>query len=316
MKDPYLYFLKRLVFAIHKLLLKLGIQMIPAGYYSPVPNLMELKKSRNLWAKKSELPGVFIDLEDQIKNLKNITSKYCNEWKDNKIYEEGVRGGFGPGFGYIEAQALHSVVRYYKPRRIVEVGSGVSTYCSFSALQMNKDEGRKVKITAIEPYPYQALKRLIEENNNMELVNNKVQEVPLEFFETLDGNDLLFIDSSHTVKIGSDVNYLILEVLPRLKSGVLVHFHDISLPYDYQKNTLQTYYHRSETSLLRAFLIHNRTVEILFCMSMLHHCCQEELKQIFPDYNPENLVNGLNDSFKPSKDEHFPSSIYIKIKKT
>lgn len=295
----------------------MGIQMIPAGYYSPVPNLMELRKERELWAKKSELPGVFIDLEDQIKNLKKISSKYSNEWKGNKIYKEGIHGGFGPGFGYIEAQALHSVVRYYKPQRIVEVGSGVSTYCSLSALQINKEEGKEGKITAIEPYPYQTLEELIDKNNNIELVKKKVQEVPLEFFQSLDEHDLLFIDSSHTVKIGSDVNYLILEVLPRLKSGVLVHFHDISLPYDYQKNTLQTYYHRSETSLLRAFLIHNRAVEILFCMSMLHHCFQEELRKIFPEYNPERLVDGLNEtgSFKPVINGHFPSSIYLKIKK-
>lgn len=316
MKNSLLYIFKRIFFSIHKIGLKCGIQIIPAHYYSPIPNLVELRNFKEIWAKKSELPGIDINLDDQIKNLKIICSNFQNEFEGNKIYKKGVENKFGPGFGYIEAQALHSIIRYHKPRIVIEVGSGVSTYCSFSALNINEEEENKYELIAIEPFPYSALKDLIKRNKNVYLFKKRIQEVPVEFFDKLGENDLLFIDSSHTVKTGSDVNYLILEVLPRLNPGVIVHFHDISLPYDYQKNALKTFHHRSETSLLRAFLIQNKAVEIIFCMSMLHHERQEELKEIFPEYNPERLVNGLNDEnpFKSAKDKHFPSSIYLKIK--
>lgn len=313
MREYVLNLLKKLFLIIHRIALRFHILIIPDHYYSSMPNLNELKNTKNLWARKSELPGINTDMEKQIANISKICEKYKNEWEGNKFYKEGVENRFGPGYGYIEAQALHSVIRYYKPSTIIEVGSGISTYCMLSALKMNKREKNK-KITAIEPFPYSALENLIEENTEIELISKKIQEIPYDLFDKLNENDLLFIDSSHTVKTGSDVNYLILEILPRLKPGVLVHFHDIYLPFDYQTDVLKTFFHWSETSLLRAFLINNNNVEIIFCMSMLHHEREEELKNIFGEYDPQKLVNGLDDR-KPfeSTEKHFPASIYLKV---
>jgi len=138
--------------------------------------------------------------------------------------------------------------------------------------------------------------------------------VPFEVFKELGDKDLLFIDSSHTVKPGGDVNYLILEVLPRLEK-VIVHFHDIFLPYDYQRSILQTFFHWTETSLLRAFLIWNEKVRIIFCLSQLHYDYRA-LKEVFPEYNPQLDKDGIRDEkYKPFENpkEHFPSSIYIQI---
>jgi hypothetical protein len=121
---------------------------------------------------------------------------------------------------------------------------------------------------------------------------------------------VLFIDSSHIVRAGGDVNHVILEVLPRLAPGVLVHFHDIYLPYDYQRDLLQTFLHNNETSLLRAFLIFNARFRILFSLSMLHYDCPAGLREVFPEYRRQSDRNGLRDEhFDPQ--EHFPSSTWL-----
>nr|MCU0388523.1 class I SAM-dependent methyltransferase [Chitinophagaceae bacterium] len=249
--------IKRALLGLHKLGTKLGIHVLPVHYYSPLPDILELKRTREIWAKKSVLPGVSVNLDEQASYMQSICMPYQKEFQGNKFYKEAVSNHFGPGYGYIEAQALHSFIRYFKPSKIVEVGSGVSTFCMLKAAEMNAVEtGQMAKIVSIEPYPSESLKALSE----IELIIRPVQTVALDVFTNLGENDLLFIDSSHTVKTGGDVNYLFLEVLPRLKKGVIVHIHDIYLPYDYQPDALQSFLHWSETSLLRAFLIFNQKV--------------------------------------------------------
>ena len=288
----------------HKLGLRAGIQIVPNHYYSSVADINYLAKNRNNWAKKSNLPGIISNLDNQIINLKKICIPFQREYLGNKNYFKAVSDHFGPGFGFIEAQALHGIIRYYKPNRIIEVGSGVSTYCSLKATEMNHHGN----ITCIEPFPSDKLKSL----SSIELIENEVQKVSLDTFDLLDNNDLLFIDSTHTVKTGSDVNYIILEVLPRLKPGVIIHFHDIFLPYDYQIDILRAYFQWSETSLLRAFLINNNKSEIIFSLSQLHEDKKEALLEVFPEYDPLKTINGITEEPRPWK-AHFPASIYIKI---
>ncbi len=309
--------IKRQLFSIYKLGTRLGVHILPVHYYSPIPNIIDLERTKSIWAKKSELPGLELDLEQQVNNLKRICMPYQSEYEGNKAYKYAVDKAFGPGYGYIEAQALHAVIRHYKPKRIIEVGSGVSTWCMLTALQLNKDEtGSDPSFTCIEPYPSQKLREL--KGSRIELIEKQVQTVSFnEAFVELGENDFLFIDSSHTVKPGSDVNYLILEILPKLSTGVIIHFHDIYLPYDYALNVLQTFFHWMETSLLRAFLVHNDKARIIFCQSHLHYDRKEALKEVFPEYNPQKDINGIRDEkYKPFEnpiDEHFPASIYIQI---
>ena len=176
---------------------------------------------------------------------------YQKEYEGNRVYRQAVSQHFGPGYGYIEAQALHGVLRYYKPKRVVEIAGGVSTYCMLAALEMNRTETAEPwSLTCIEPHPSARLRALA----GIHLIRQPVQTVPLEVFQELSVRDLLFIDSSHMVKMGSDVNHLILEVLPRLRRGVIVHFHDINLPYDYPRMALQGFLQATETSLCARFL--------------------------------------------------------------
>lgn len=305
--------IKRAMLGVHKLGVRFGIHILPVHYYSPVPNILELQKTRDAWSKKSELPGVTVSLDEQAANLQVICMPYQSEYAGSKFYKQAVSDHFGQGYGYIEAQALHGFIRHYKPRRIVEVGSGVSTYCMLKATEMNaKEIGCNSEIVSIEPYPSSGLRALPE----IELMTQQVQTMPFEVFTELGENDLLFIDSSHAVKAGSDVNYLILEVLPRLQKGVIVHFHDIFLPYDYQRDIYRTFFHWAETSLLHAFLIFNEKAKILVCLGHLHYERQDILREVFPEYNPQEEVNGLSSEkykpFDPTPD-HFPSSTYIQM---
>jgi hypothetical protein len=182
-----------------------------------------------------------------------------------------------------------------------------------AALNQNEQEtGESASLTAIEPHPSAALKNLA----NIELKSQSVQTVSCDLFASLGKGDLLFIDSSHTVKPGGDVNFLILEVLPRLHPGVIVHFHDIYLPYDYPRDTLQTFLHGMETALLHAFLINNSKARVVVCLSDLHYRRSEVLREVFPEYIHQEDERGLHLSkYRPfaAIPEHFPSSIYIEI---
>lgn len=301
--------LKRCLFLIYKFATALGIHIVPVHYYTSEPDIIELKRTVAVWAKPSSMPGIHIDLEDQIARLRDCCLPYQDEYYGNRFYIEGVEMGYGPGFGFIEAQALYSLIRHYSPARIVEIGSGVSTYISYRALQRNQSEtGRGWQITCIEPYPSPRLRHLSTSEPNVHLINLPVQQAPMDVMLNLAENDILFVDSSHIVKAGSDVNYMILEVLPRLQPGVIVHFHDIYFPYDYQRDVLHTFIHSNEASLLRAFLTLNAKFKILFSLSYLHYERTEELKRIFPEYVPRPGKDGLEEYKAPG---HFPSSTWL-----
>ena len=299
--------------AAHRGALRLGVQVLPDHYYSPVPNIVALERSRDRWAKRSELPGVEVDLDAQVRMMRELCLPWQDEFAGNRTYRRAVVESAGPGFGYIEAQALHGVLRSLRPTRVIEVGSGVSTVCALEALDMNEADGSpRARFTSIEPYPSARLRGL----SAIELIERPVQDVPIDVFTGLEDGDFLFLDSSHAVKLGSDVNFLILEVLPRLRPGVTIHVHDIFLPFDYAPDALHTIFNWSETSLLHAFLIGNQRVRILFGLSELHDARPDDVRAVFPEYRPLPMLDGLVAAGSLPKPgdmpTHFPSSIYLK----
>ena len=303
--------LKRLVFAGHRAAARLGLHVLPRHYYSNVADLHELEATRSTWARRSEMAGVEWDIAVQERTLREVCLPCRDEYAANETYQAAVAGEFGPGYGPVEAQVLHAVVRHFRPRRVIEVGSGVSTACLRAAAGLNaRDAGSRARITCIEPYPSDALKAL----GDVDLVSRPVQTVPPAVFEELGEGDLLFIDSSHSAKTGSDVVHLFLEILPRLRPGVVVHVHDIYLPYDYSPMSLKTLWHWNETAFLHALLIHNRRLKTLFCLSLLHHDRCEVLEELFPGYDPEPMIDGLvTDAVGPLgyPSRHFPCATYL-----
>lgn len=304
---------KLLLRRLFQIMSRVRLHVTPVHYYSPIPDVGRLAKTAPRWNKASAMPGIASDLDAQLAACDRICRPYQSEFAGARHYSAGVARGVGPGYGYIESQALHAVVRHLEPGLVVEVGSGVSTYCMLQALASNASPAT---LRCIDPHPRGGLVSPCRDVR-LEIVARPVEHVPVTQFERLGEGDLLFIDSSHAVKAGGDVNFLVLEVLPRLKRGVWVHFHDIYFPYDFPRDLLLNYTFYNETSLLRAWLTHNSRAEIVFCLSQLHYDRPHGLRAVFPDYDPQpnngGLVTGDARPFRQDK-RHFPSSIYIRIR--
>ncbi|BDZ69001.1 class I SAM-dependent methyltransferase [Methanobacterium ferruginis] len=264
---------------VFNLLESLGYHITKNHYYSPIPDKRLL--GEDLWAKKSKLIGITINEELMIDLLKKFGNNYKDEYElicDNKFFHDNSF------FESLDAEIYYCMVRNFVPKKIIEVGAGFSTYLSALAILKNKEEHDvDGELIAIEPYPG---KELVKGFDGLsKLVKSKVQSVDISEFTKLEKNDILFIDSSHVVKTGGDVVYLILEILPRLKPGVIVHIHDIFIPYEYPEEWLMNL-HRfwNEQYLIQSFLLFNNEFEILWGSSYMNMSHPEKLKYAFDSY--------------------------------
>lgn len=298
---------------LHRLGLSAGVIVLPKHDHAPIADINELRRTRPLWAKRSDLIGVDANSNDQLARLREMVKPFRDEYSENRAYEEAVRGPCGPGYGYVEAQALHGVVRSISPKRIVQIGSGPATHCLIEGVRLNAANGAApAKVTCLQPNPSGWLKQL-----PVEIITAPLPSVDRKIFDDLGEGDLLFLDTSHTVRVGGDVSFVFLEILPRLKRGVVIHFHDIFLPYDYQRNADNTIFQWMETAMLHAFLVNNSGCEILFCLSQLHYDRREELMNMFPGYVPQDDKDGLVEKPNPltaRRTSDFPSSIFLRAK--
>ena len=169
-----------------------------------------------------------------------------------------------------------------------------------------RDSKRVPKITCVEPFPSQSLRNRKE----VELIPRFCQQVPLSFFERLSAGDLLFIDSTHAVKVGSDVVRIYLEIIPHLPAGIFLHIHDVYLPYAYPRDVFSMPYWWQETGLLIALLTNNPRLSVLTCLSALHYDYPDEMRKLLTDYRPAPDHEGL--AVSPSAPGHFPASIWLK----
>lgn len=245
---------------------KMGFHITRVTYNYPIPDTRQLKQE--LWEKHSSLLGIDINETSQIDLLSTFSSKYKEEYTNfpksqtldpHQYYADNLT------FVGIDADILYCMIRHFRPKRIIEIGSGYSTRLSAQAILKNKegDSSYECELTAIEPYPSKVLR--VGFPGLTRLITDKVQNVSLAEFEKLEENDILFIDSSHVLRIGSDVQYEILEILPRLKKGVIVHIHDIFFPLEYPKEwILKDLRFWSEQYLLQAFLIFNDNFRVLW----------------------------------------------------
>lgn len=211
----------------------------------------------DLWQKQSELVGIDINEEVMINLLSQFSSKFRDEYESSPRTKTSIPFQYyvnNGAFESVDGEIYYCMIRYFKPKRIIEIGSGNSTYLAAQALLKNKEEyGRNAELIAIEPYPNDILRKGFP--GLLKLIVARGQDIDLSEFKKLKENDILFIDSSHVLKIGGDVKYEYLEILPRLNKGVLVHIHDVFLPAEYPKTwVLNDYQFWTEQYLLQAFL--------------------------------------------------------------
>ena len=236
----------------------------PGHFYSPIVNVDQVIKLYENEKFIDELPGIKIDksmMLDLWKELKPyIQSTPFPEKKINSYRYYFLN----PAFSYADGIILSAMLRHFKPKKIIEIGSGYSSACTLDTI--DKYLSPEVNVTFIEPYP-DLLNKLVGQKKlaNIKLVENRIQQVDFSMFSLLEENDLLFIDSTHLIKTGSDVCCELFEILPILESGVLIHFHDVFWPFEYPKDWVLTE-NRSWNEIygLRAFLMNNSDYEIIF----------------------------------------------------
>lgn len=253
---------------------------VPVGhFYSPIVSMEEIKKKESeIWEKK-EIKDIDFNTDYQIKLL-NQLSVYYKEQPFREERSGSTRYQFkNTYFCHTDALILYSLIRHFKPKQIIEVGSGFSSAVMLDANEqfMSKD----VQLTFIEPYP-DRLNQLISETDkgSVNVVESFIQVVNIEIFKNLNAGDILFIDSTHVVKTGSDVHYILFEVLPVLKTGVLIHFHDVLDGFEYPKEWVFGGRNWNEDYFLRAFLMHNNKYEIIQFNNYLHKNFDEVYKDM------------------------------------
>jgi hypothetical protein len=241
-----------------------------------------------------ELVGIDMNDSGQLDLLRRHFPKFRDEYEQIPIEPTGEEGGFHLNnrlFAGADALVAYCMIRQFQPRLIIEIGSGFSSLLLAQAAARNGSSN----LTCIEPFPRELVRKGFP--GLQSLIEKKVQDIELEFFSQLESRDLLFIDSSHTVKIGEDVNYLFLQVLPRLKPGVIVHIHDIFLPFEYRRDwVLDEFRFWTEQYLLQGLLTFNSQFEVLMANSYLAHGYLEDLKTAFPSL--EKLKTTLPNSVR------------------
>jgi Methyltransferase domain len=290
-----------------RLLQRVGVNLLPEHFYSAVPNLADLERRAD-WRKPRSMHGILQrDVDGQVALLGTWLSPHADVLQSRSIHRDAfVGGGADGGYGEIEAEVLFGFVATNRPRRIMQVGCGVSTAICLAAAER---ANYKPEIVCLEPYP-SAYLREVAQKGSIRLIEQPAQTVDYDVIAGLDDGDLLFVDSTHAVKPGSEVNYLIHEVMPRLKPGVWVHFHDIYFPYDYTRDALDgDMLFPQESSLLYAFLTGNSGFTIEASLSMVHYARPDALRALIPKYDPNRQVDGL----RAPGGRHFPSAAWLRV---
>jgi len=259
----------------------------PGHFYSPVPSKHDVREYLAKLARRPshELPAIDLNDRGQL-DLLSALGPYYGRIPFQGQPAEGLLYHFdNPNYARADGIILFCMLNHLRPKRLIEIGSGYSTCAILDTNRLFLNS--QMQVTSVEPHP-ELLRSLIAKSNDaMTIVDSKLQDTDIEIFDQLERGDILFIDSSHISKVGSDVNYLIFDVLPRLKAGVIIQIHDIYFGFEYPGVWLREGRAWNEAYLLRAFLEYNERFRILLFMSYLQNMYEPWFRQ----HMPETLVN-------------------------
>lgn len=255
---------------------KRGYHITPLHFYYPIPDTRELE-SKDF--QQSELPGLDLRPEFQLRLMKQAFVGFSHEYNNiPKIAIDPTTFYLdNDAFNGIDPYIYYCMIRHFKPNTVVEVGSGHSTLLGAQASRLNQS----TRYVCIDPWPRDFISSGVPD---IEFIRQKVEDLDLRLFQELQPNDILFVDSSHVIQTAGDVCFMILEVLPRLSKGVIAHFHDIFLPFDYPKAWIvdqQRFW--TEQYLLHAYLAENDHAEVLFANNFISKNYYQEVRQSFPN---------------------------------
>jgi hypothetical protein len=263
---------------------------LPGNFYFPLPDLTKLAEPAEharVWPDEPHaMPGIEWRPDAQVELCNEVFAR-----QESISFPQESRAGVpeysraSKRYPLIDAWVLQAFLRHLQPARVVEVGAG---YSSLVTARVNREFfDEQAHFTAIDPYPLDFLERGVP--GLTELRTERVQETPFEVFEQLGPNDVLFIDTSHTVKTGGDVPWIYNQILPRLNPGVVVHLHDIYLPWDYPEHSVFAGKGWSELYLMQSFLVCNSAFEVLFGSHWMKRRHWGLLRRAFPDLLDEDI---------------------------
>lgn len=248
-------------------------QFVPPGhFYSPIPNLEDVAAREQAIFHRipRTVPGIDLNEAEQLALFDSFREYYRElPFADRKTRD--LRFFYdNPAYSYSDAIFLYCMIRYARPKRIIEVGSGYSSCVSLDTNELFFDN--RISCAFVEPYP-QLLESLLkgDDKGRIKIIPRPLQEVDISLFSSLSPDDILFVDSTHVAKVGSDVNYLFFEILPSLAAGVYVHFHDIFYPFEYPREWIFEGRAWNENYMLRSFLEYNSAFKIVFFNTFLEH---------------------------------------------
>jgi hypothetical protein len=261
-------------------------------YYSPIADTRALSREparSRVWPRTApETPGIDWRADQQVAFVRDQLARQSGfSIPDGPTGDPRDYHAASEMFSRLDAWTLQAILRHVRPRRIIEVGCGWS---SLVTARVNREyfDG-SIDFTCIEPYPPDFLGEGIE--GISQLIVLPVEQVPVDTFLELGAGDVLFIDTSHTVKTGGDVVFLLQEVLPRLADGVVIHIHDIFLPWDYPEEWVMAGRAWNEQYMVRAFLTFNSAFEVLLGVGWMSHFRPDVLAAALPGY-PERYPDG------------------------
>ena len=245
-------------------------QVPPGHFYSPVPDFDGvLEDSARIWP--DPRPGLLVGIDLNDDGQVALLGRLNLEPVRHRRFSEA-----NPAFGVLDTRLYTGMLRDIRPRRVIEVGSGHSTALLLD--MVDETEGFSPAITCIDPDPT-VLQELLDgtDFDRITLLEQRVQDVDPVLFASLERGDVLFIDSTHVAKIGSDVNHLILEIVPGLADGVVIHIHDIGYPFEYPRKWIEQGRAWNEAYLVRALLVDNSALRVLLFASYLQEFHSELL---------------------------------------
>lgn len=257
----------------------------PGHFYSPIPDIDQIKQNISKLYDHTRAVSSSISLNEHTqKEMLSIFSQFYSELPFNETLDNKNRYYLdNEYYGYSDGICLYSMMRHLQPKRFIEVGSGFSSCAALDTA--DKFLTNSPEFTFIEPYP-DRLNKLLKptDHNNKKITIQKsfVQDVPLNIFESLEENDILFIDSSHVSKVDSDVNFLFFEVFPLLKTGVYIHIHDIFYPFEYPFSWINDQRAWNEIYLLESFLQYNEKFKIVYFNNYMEKNYRDEVYSKLP----------------------------------
>lgn len=264
-----------------------GVDVELRHWYSPIPQVDEIDPA--FWERPSPMPGVqpfdtaaMLDYaaSELAEAIAEFTPQRTWSGRENDFFlDNGLYQG-------VDADVLYAMVRRYRPKTVLELGAGFSTLVIAMACEANGRDGHETRFVSHDPYAVPPPSGQVA--GLTELRAARAEDVPVTDFEALGDGDILFIDSSHAVRIGGDVIYLYNEVLPRLAPGVIVHVHDVFLPWPYPRDWIEhNRWYWAEQYLVQAFLAFNDRIHVLWAAHAVHREQRDRLSRVIPNYRPD-----------------------------